>query len=216
MAKFEPVNAKKALSDPKWICVIKEGLESIEKNSSWELVDLSKREEVNWCEVDVQSEGSNGECISKFKSELMDEFEMKDIGLMTYFLGIEFHKSEMGLLMHQRRYALEILKKCEIVHCNAAISSAEPRLQLSKNEDEKDVDPTQYRRLIGSLRYLGNTRPDLAFNVGIVSRFMERTKVSYIAAVKRILRYVKGSVGRGILFHAAGRNCILLGFTDSN
>ncbi|XP_050915500.1 secreted RxLR effector protein 161-like [Lathyrus oleraceus] len=103
-------------------------------------------------------------------------------------------------------------------NCNGAISSVEPRMQLSKNEDEQDVDPTQYRRLIGSLRYLCNTRPDLAFSVNIVSRFIGRPKVSHLEVVKRILRYIKGSVGYVILFPAAGtrKNYNLLGFTDSN
>ncbi|XP_050877955.1 uncharacterized mitochondrial protein AtMg00810-like [Lathyrus oleraceus] len=137
----------------------------------------------------------NGECISKFKSEFMNEFEMTDLGLITHFLRIEFHKSKLGLLMHQRGYALEILKRCEMEHCNAAISPAEPRLQLSKNEDEEDVDQTQYRRLSGSLHHFCNTRPDLAFSVGIVTRFMEIPKMSHMAAVKRIMRYVKGSIG---------------------
>lgn len=53
---------------------------------------------------------------------------MTDLGLMTYFLGIEFHNSKMGLLMHQSRYALEILKRCEMEHCNAVISPTEPKL----------------------------------------------------------------------------------------
>lgn len=143
---------------------------------------------------------------------------MTDLGLMTYFLGIKFHESKRGLLTHQRRYALEILKKFEMDHFNAAISQTEPRLQLSKNEDEQDVDPTQYKRLIGSLRYLCNTRPGLVFSVGIVSRFMGKPNVSHLAVVKRILRYVKGSVGCEILFSAAdaGKKCILLVFTNSN
>ncbi|XP_050874957.1 secreted RxLR effector protein 161-like [Lathyrus oleraceus] len=103
-------------------------------------------------------------------------------------------------------------------NCNASISPTEPRLQLYKNEDEEDVDPTQYRRLIGSLRYLCNTRSNLAFSVVILSRFMARPKVSHLATVKRILRYVKGFVGCGILFPAAdtGIKCNFLGFTDSN
>ncbi|XP_050920520.1 uncharacterized mitochondrial protein AtMg00810-like [Lathyrus oleraceus] len=124
----------------------------------------------------------------------------------------------MGLLVHQRRYALEILKKCEMEHCNAAIFPAEPILQLSKTEDEEDVNPIQYTRLIGSLRYLCNTQSDLAFSVDIVSRFMERPKVSHMEAIKRILRYIKGFVGCEILFPTldSGREYNLLGFIDSN
>ncbi|XP_073222482.1 secreted RxLR effector protein 161-like [Cicer arietinum] len=113
---------------------------------------------------------------------------------------------------------MEILKRCDMEHCNAATTPTEARLQLSKSEDEQDVDPTQYQRLIGSLRYLCNTRPDLAFSVGIASRFMEKPKVSHLAAVKRILRYVKGTLGCGILFPAndMGKSCELLGYTNSN
>ncbi|XP_058764580.1 uncharacterized mitochondrial protein AtMg00810-like [Vicia villosa] len=124
----------------------------------------------------------------------MEEFEMSDLGVMTYFLGIEFHKSKLRLLMHQRKYALEILKRCDMEHCNAANTPAEARLQVSKSDDEQNVDPTQYRRMIGSLCYLCNTRPDLAFSVGIASRFMERPKVSHLTTVKRIIRYIKGTL----------------------
>ncbi|XP_058764246.1 uncharacterized protein LOC131637657 [Vicia villosa] len=61
-------------------------------------------------------------------------------------------------------------------HCNAVIAHAKPRLQLSKNEEEQDVDPTQYRRLIRLLRYLCNTRPNLALSISIASKFIERPK----------------------------------------
>ncbi|XP_050888603.1 secreted RxLR effector protein 161-like [Lathyrus oleraceus] len=103
-------------------------------------------------------------------------------------------------------------------HCNVAITPVEPRLHLSNNEDEKDVDPTQYIRLIGSLHYLCNTRSDLAFSVSIVSRFTGIPKVSHLTTFKRILRYVKGFVGRRILFLAADMDIKwnFLGFTDFN
>src|ERR1051325_3561518 len=96
----------------------------------------------------------------------MEKFQMRDLDITTYFLGIEFHKSKLGLLMHQRKYALEILKTCDMKHCNTANTLAGARLQLSKSEHEAYVDPTQYRRLIGSLRYLCNTRLYLAKGAG--------------------------------------------------
>lgn len=148
----------------------------------------------------------------------MKEFEMTELGLMTYFIDFEFYKSKKGLIMHQRRYALEFLKKFEMERCNIAITLTEPRLRQSKDEHEQDVNPTQYWRLIGSLYYLYNTRSDLAFNVEIVSRFMERPKVSRLAAAKRILRYIKDSIGCEILFLAMEKSgkCNLLRYTDSN
>ena len=110
--------------------------------------------------------------------------------------------------MHQRRYALEILKMYDIEHCNSTITPYEGRLQLSKSEDEQNVDHTQYKILIGSLHYLCNIRPNLAFSFSIASRFMERPKVSHLEAVKRILRYIKGTLGCGIIFPAVdtGKN----------
>ena len=108
---------------------------------------------------DLLITGSHDKSVSRFKSELMREFEMTDLGVMNYFLGIEFHKSKVGLLMHQRRYALDILKKCDMEHCNASITHCEARLQLSKSDEEDDVDPTLYRSLIGSLRYLCISSP---------------------------------------------------------
>ncbi|XP_050900785.1 secreted RxLR effector protein 161-like [Lathyrus oleraceus] len=96
--------------------------------------------------------------------------------------------------------------------------SSEPMLQLSKSEHEQDVNPTQYRRLVRSLWYLCNTIPDLVFSVEIVSRFMERPNVCHLATIKRILRYVKGSISYEILFPATdnGRKCNLLIYTDFN
>ena len=93
--------------------------------------------------------------------------------------------------------------------CNLTSNLAEPKLQLSKDLDSDDVNLTQYRRLIGSLRYLCHTRPDLAYNVGMVSRFMQKPNVSHIAATKSILRYLKGTLDYGILFPAAneGKEC---------
>ncbi|GAU24164.1 hypothetical protein TSUD_83990 [Trifolium subterraneum] len=112
---------------------------------------------------DLLITGSNDKYISEFKSDLKREFEMTDLGYMTYFLGIEFLRTDQGILMHQTRYAKEILKKFEMDKCNSALSPAEPR-------------------------------PDLAYSVGIVSRFMDKPKSSHLIAVKRILRYVKGTI----------------------
>ena len=97
---------------------------------------------------------------------------MYDLRNISYYFGIEFYKSSICLIMHQRRYANEILKRFEMEDCNATSTPAELRLQLSKKSYEDDIDRAQYIRLIGSLRYLCHTRPGLTYNVGMVSRFM--------------------------------------------
>jgi hypothetical protein len=73
----------------------------------------------------------------------------------------------------------------------------EPRLKLSRDSTGATVDGTWYRSLVGSLRYLENTRPDLAFSVGYVSRFMERPTKEHLAVVKRIVRYIAGTIHFG-------------------
>jgi hypothetical protein len=105
-----------------------------------------------------------------------------------------------------------------MVNCNHAVTPAEVRLQLTKDSDDADVDPTQFRRLIGSLRYLCNTRPDLAYSVGVVSRFMQKPKLSHLTAAKRILRYIRGTLDYGILFPSSdqGRKCKLMAYIDSS
>lgn len=107
--------------------------------------------------------------------------------------------------MHQKRYALEILKKFEMEHSNMAITHAKPQLQLSNHEDEQDINLRQYRRLIGSLWYLCNTRLNFTYSVGIVSKFMGKPEASHLATINRILRYVKCLIGCKIIFPTMGR-----------
>ncbi|KAL7617031.1 hypothetical protein Lser_V15G00150 [Lactuca serriola] len=91
----------------------------------------------------------------------------------------------------------------------------ESKLQLTKDEEGELVDPTSYRSIIGGLRYLTHTRPDIAYSVGIVSRFMERPTKQHQVAVKHILRYVKGTVDYGLSYTKGRKNCVI-GYTNSD
>lgn len=116
-----------------------------------------------------------------------------------------------------KQVTMKILDKAGMSECNPCQVPMEPRLKLYKSQEEKRVDPTRYRSLVGSLRYLINTRPDLAYSVGIVSRFMEEPTVSHMAAVKQILRYVKGSITLGCHYGRKGEGTPeLVGFCDSD
>ncbi|XP_017420329.2 uncharacterized mitochondrial protein AtMg00810-like [Vigna angularis] len=148
---------------------------------------------------DLLVTGSCEELISDFKLQMLSEFEMSDLGKLSYFLGIEFTETENGIVMHQSRYVLDLPKRFEMVDCNAANTPAEVGLKLEKEPDEEAVDPTAYRSIVGSLRYLCNTRPDLSYSVGVVSRYMECPRLSHLNAVKRILRYLQGTHSYGIL-----------------
>jgi hypothetical protein len=105
--------------------------------------------------------------IEKFKTVMMTEFEMTDLGTISYFLGIEFLKTSKGLMLHQKKYAGEILKRFNMSDCTYAMTPMETNLKLEKNENEDAVDPTMFKQIVGSLRYLCNSRPDICFAVGL-------------------------------------------------
>ena len=94
----------------------------------------------------------------------------------------------------------------------------EPQLQQRKADPLTAVDVTNYRSIVGSLRYLVNTRPDLAYSIGYVSRFMEAPREEHLVAVKRILRYVAGTRGWGVRYYAGrGKKKLeLVGYSDSD
>jgi len=109
------------------------------------------------------------------------------------------------------------LKECDMMSCNSTKIPMEVRLKLSKNSESQPVESHKYRSIVGSLRYLLHTRPDLAFSVGIVSRFMESPKEEHMAAVKQILRYLKGSTGVGFTYRKSPvRNVNFVGYSDSD
>ncbi|KAD3337417.1 hypothetical protein E3N88_32937 [Mikania micrantha] len=122
---------------------------------------------------DLVVTGSNMSIIVEFKRQMMRQFEMSDLGLLNYYLGIEVQQGDSGIVVKQERYARRILREFGMGECNPAKCPMEPGVKLSKDEDDTQVDATLYKRIVGSLRYLINTRPDLAYSVGIVSRYME-------------------------------------------
>lgn len=92
----------------------------------------------------------------------------------------------------------------------------EPRLKLGKESKASPIDSTEYRDIVGSLRYLVHTRPDIAFAVGYVSRFMEKLTTEHFLAVKKILRYVVGIIDFGCRYKRTGGDARLLGYSDAD
>lgn len=162
--------------------------------------------------------GSSEEEIQRFKQFMMAEFEMTDLGKLSHFLGLEFNQVQKGVFMHQSRYAQEILKRFGMMNCNSVSTPAEAGLKLEKDPEEELVDATEFRKLIGSLRYLSNSKPDICFAVSLISRFMREPKMSHMQAAKRVLRFVKGTIDSGALFPFEGgsEKSDLLGYTDSD
>ncbi|XP_018487833.1 uncharacterized mitochondrial protein AtMg00810-like [Raphanus sativus] len=153
--------------------------------------------------------------IRGFKREMSTIFEMSDLGLLTYYLGIEVQQHKGGITLKQHRYATKILQETGMQDCNAVHTPMEAGLVLSKSEHEQEVDEKEFRRSIGCLRYLLHTRPDLAYSVGLLSRYMHKPKSSHAAALKQVLRYVRGTANYGLSFER-GTKMELVGYSDSS
>ena len=144
------------------------------------------------------------------------QFEMSDLGLLSYYLGIEVSQQERCLTLKQTGYAVKVLTQFGMMDCNPTKYPMEQRAQLHKDPDGQLVDATEYRRVIGCLRYLLHTRPDLSFAVGVASRFMEKTIVMHYKVVTQILRYLKGTIHFGLVYSRGGAEEVITGFTDSD
>jgi hypothetical protein len=142
---------------------------------------------------DLVVTGSSSEGIKHFKIEMAKASSMSDLGLLHYYLGIEVRQDTHGISLSQKAYAGKIVEKCGLQDCNPSGTPMEPRLKLSKQSSELVVDNTLFRSLVGSLKYLVNTRPDISFVVGYVSWFLEEPCEDHMAAVKRIVRYMAGT-----------------------
>eukprot|EP00253_Pinus_taeda_P022328 PITA_22328 len=120
---------------------------------------------------------SNDDClIENFKTVMKEEFEMTDMGLLRYFLGIEVDQNENGIFISQARYVNEVLERFNMQDSKAAITPTVMGLKLSKEDSSKDFNPSLYKSIVGSLMYLTTTRPDIMFAISLISRFMERPK----------------------------------------
>jgi hypothetical protein len=154
--------------------------------------------------------------VSAFKEEMKVIFQMIDMGLLSFYLGIEVHQGDSEITLRQTAYAKRVIELAGLTDYNPALTPMEERLKLSRDSTTEEVDATQYRRLVGSLRYLAHTRPDLAFSVGYVSRFMQRPTTEHQHAVKRIIRYVAGTLDHGLYYPRCPGEAHLVGYSDSD
>eukprot|EP00253_Pinus_taeda_P025601 PITA_25601 len=117
--------------------------------------------------------------IENFKTIMKEEFEMTDMGLLRYFLGIEVEQNGKGIFISQAKYVNEVLERFNMQDSKAAITPTMMGLKLSNEDSSKDFDPRLYKSIVGSLMYLTATRPDIMHVVSLISRFMERPKEAH-------------------------------------
>jgi hypothetical protein len=141
--------------------------------------------------------------ITECKKRLSLEFEMKDLGLMHYFLGLEVWQSPERIFLNQGKYAVEIFKRFDMLECKSMNTPMETKLKLLVDTSSELIDATLYRQIIGSLMYLTNTRPDV-----------EPIHVHLVAA-KHVMRYLKGTLDCGLNYDG-DYDFTLSGYTDSD
>jgi len=160
--------------------------------------------------------GGNPTKIKEFKDEMMSEFEMTDLGLLSHYLGIEVDQKDDYITVKQTSYAKKVLGQFGMSGCNSTKTPMDPGSKLDADKGGEPVDSTEYRRMIGCLRYLLHTRPDLSYSVGLASRFMERPTVMHVKAEKQILRYLQGTLEHGLVYVQGGDAGQLVGYNDSD
>ncbi|XP_028118057.1 uncharacterized protein LOC114315643 [Camellia sinensis] len=138
---------------------------------------------------------------------------MKELGLLNYFLGISVTSSPSGYILSQPKYASEILAKAGIHDCKPYSSLMATKVVLPEM-DSSFSHPSLYRSLVGALQYLTLTRPDLSFTVNYLCQFLQNPLNSHFSAVKRLLRYLKGTLSHGL--HFTSGPLVLNAFSDSD
>lgn len=161
--------------------------------------------------------GPSSRLIAQFKDQMKKVFSMSDLGLLSYYLGMEVKQGKDHITICQKAYAMKILESCNMARCNSVDTPMEERMKLTTAEPGSELDVTRYRSVVGSLRYLVNTRPDIAYAVGVASRFLKELANEHWSLVKRILRYIAGTLDYGCKFQRGeGVGLNLLGYTDSD
>lgn len=114
--------------------------------------------------------------IVDLKTVVKNKFEMKDLGLLKYFLGIEFQQTQHGILISQTNYTKIFLRRFQMHNNKLASTPITTHLKLSKEDINKHVNPTLCKSMVGRLIYLTSTRIDFMYIVSLISRFMEKHK----------------------------------------
>ena len=168
---------------------------------------------------DMVMAGENEDRIKEVKQMLASKFNLKDLGRLTYFLGISViqNQGELTTWMGHPAYVEKVLEKQKMSDSKPVGTPINPGSHLLKaTEDEEAVEQQQYQSLVGSLMYLSVcTRPDIAYAVGCLARFSSKPNRSHWTAAKRVLRYLKGTANCGIAFtRSESEECI--GFSDAD
>jgi hypothetical protein len=126
-----------------------------------------------------------------FIISMMNEFEMKVLGVMQYFMGMEVYQNEDEIFIFQTKYAKDMLKEFDMVDCKPTSTPTAHGIVLCRDDVAEIADEETYKSIVGSLMLLTHTRLDISYSISLVSRYMIEPSNIHMKATKRILRYVK-------------------------
>nr|GFB18178.1 uncharacterized mitochondrial protein AtMg00810-like [Tanacetum cinerariifolium] len=150
-----------------------------------------------------------------FANLMCSKFKMSVMGKISFFLGLQISQSPRGIFINQSKYALESLKNYGFESCDPVDTPMVEKSKLDEDKEGKAVDPSHYRGMIGTLLYLTANRPDLQFAICMCARYHARPTEKHVHAVKRIFRYLRGTVHRG-LWYLKDSSVALTAFADAD
>nr|GEV07243.1 hypothetical protein [Tanacetum cinerariifolium] len=145
-----------------------------------------------------------------FSNLMKSRFEMSMMGEMTFFLGLQVNQSPCGIFINQSKYVLEILKKYEMESCDLVGTPMEIKDKLDLDQNGTPVDATKYRSMIGALMYLTSSRPDIVHATYLCARYQAKPTEKHLKEVKRIFRYLRGTVNTGLCWSSKKQDCTAL------
>ncbi|GKB55024.1 retrovirus-related pol polyprotein from transposon TNT 1-94 [Tanacetum coccineum] len=164
---------------------------------------------------DIIFAASTPELCDLFTKIMCSQFKISMMGKISFFLGLQISQSPKGIFINQSKYALESLKKYGYESCDPVDTPMVEKSKLDEDKEGKAVDPSHYRGMIGTLLYLTASRPDLQFAICMCARYQARPTEKHLNAVKRIFRYLKGTVHRG-LWYPKDSSFALTAFADAD
>nr|XP_020194543.1 uncharacterized mitochondrial protein AtMg00810-like [Aegilops tauschii subsp. strangulata] len=153
--------------------------------------------------------------LSQLTARLRAEFAIKDLCPLHYFLGVEVVHHPNGFFLHQRKYVHELLERTGMLNCKPAATPVDTKAKLSATDGSPASDATFYRSIVGALQHLTLTRPVIQYVVQQVCLHMHAPRYVHLAAVKRILRYVYGTMDLGVTLHASA-DTALTAYSDAD
>ena len=163
---------------------------------------------------DIIITGNASKQIAYLISALRATFDLKDLGPLNYFLGIQITPTKYGLTLSQTKYASDVLHHFNMHNSKPTKTPCCLATKLTPDSSLRLSDPSTYRSMVGALHYLTFTRPDLAFSVHQLCQFMQFPTTIHLEPAKRVLRYVRGTFSHGIYFSRGPLT--LTAFTDAD